>query len=130
MKLFADDIEFVTPERTVHGRDEAMSRFKANQAAFSEMDLHVDYDTMVIDAGDSCCVEFIISGFFTGALDTTKSINNGTVSDELTENGVHWSIRTTDHVWWKDGKIYRFNVYYDPAEMMKQLEAAGVEVPN
>lgn len=92
-----------------------------NQNAFSELFLDVDYDTMVIDAGDSVCVEFVISGVFTGDLDTTVSINDGEVDETVAPTGKKFSIRTTDHVWWKDGKIVRFNVYYDPAEMTRQL---------
>jgi ketosteroid isomerase-like protein len=123
-ELFAEDIVFTTPERTMHGRDEAISRFKANQAAFAGMELHVDYETMVVDAGDSCAVEFVITGRFTGALDTTKSISDDSAPDEMAATGVAFSLRTTDHVWWRDGKIYRFNVYYDPGEMIRQLKDA------
>jgi ketosteroid isomerase-like protein len=119
--LFAEDIVFTSPERTLHGRDQAIARFTANQKAFSELTLNVDYDTMVIDAGHACCVEFVISGVFTGDLDTSISVNDGELDDSVAPTGKSFSIRTTDHVWWKDGKIYRFNVYYDPAEMTRQL---------
>jgi len=119
--LFADDIVFVTPERTMKGKEEAISRFEANQAAFSEMFLDVDYATGVIDAGDSCAVEFVISGTMKGDLDTTVSINDGEVADTVAATGKKFTIRTTDHVWWRDGKIYKFTVYYDPAEATRQL---------
>lgn len=119
--LFADDIVFTTPERTLHGKDAAIARFQANQDAFSELFLDVDYGTMVIDAGDSCCVEFVISGTFSGALDTTVSISDGEVDDSVAPTGKRFTMRSTDHVWWRDGKIYRFNVYYDPTEVTRQL---------
>lgn len=119
--LFADDIVFVTPERTHHGCADAIARFKANQDAFSELHLEVDHDAMVIDAGDSVAVEFIISGTFTGDLDASVSINDGEVGDSVAATGKKFTMRSTDHVWWRDGKIYRFNVYYDPAEVTRQL---------
>ena len=119
--LFADDIVFTTPERTLYGREAAISRFQANQDAFSELYLDVDYDTMVIDAGDSCCVEFVISGKFSGSLDSTVSISDGEVEETVAPTGKSFKMRSTDHIWWRDGKIYRFNVYYDPAEVTRQL---------
>lgn len=119
--LFADDIEFVTPERVVHGRVEAIERFQANQEAFSELFLDVDYEAGVIDAGDCVAVEFIISGSFTGTLDSSISINDGDVGDSVAATGKKFTMRSTDHVWWRDGKIYRFHVYYDPAEVTRQL---------
>lgn len=122
--LFAEDIVFTTPERTMRGREEAISRFKANQDAFSDLVLEVDEDSMVIDAGDCCAVEFVISGTFTGSLDTTKSIDDGDKPGELAGTGRRFTMRSTDHVWWKDGKIYRFNVYYDPNEVIHQLQTA------
>ena len=119
--LFAEDIVFVTPERTLYGREAAISRFQANQDAFSDLVLDVDREKMVIDAGDCVAVEFIISGTFTGALDSTVSIRDDEVEDSVAPTGKSFTMRSTDHVWWRDGKIYQFNVYYDPAEVTRQL---------
>src|SRR5437879_11170575 len=94
--LFADDIVFTTPKRTMRGKEEAIGRFKANQDAFSNLVLQVDHDSMVIDAGDSCAVEFIISGIFTGSLDTSKSINDGLTPGEVEATGLRFTMRSTD----------------------------------
>ncbi|SHK02960.1 Ketosteroid isomerase-related protein [Pseudonocardia thermophila] len=119
--LFADDIVFITPERTMKGKEEAISRFVANQNAFSDLKLEVDPEHGVIDAGDCCAVEFIITGTLKGDLDTTVSINDGTVGDTVKATGKKFRMRSTDHVWWRDGKIYKFSVYYDPAEPTRQI---------
>lgn len=122
--LFDEEIVFTTPERTLHGRKEAISRFEANQHAFSELFLDVDPETMVMDAGDCVAVEFVISGRFTGDLDASVSINDGEVGDSVAPTGQAFKMRSTDHVWWRDGKIYRFNVYYDPQEVTRQIVGA------
>jgi hypothetical protein len=119
--LFADEIEFVTPERTMHGREEAISRFQANQGAFSGMKLNIDLENGVIDAGDRAAVEFLITGYFTGSLDQSISITDGESPDAIAGGGQAFQMRSTDHIWWDGQKITRFHVFYDPAEPLRYL---------
>lgn len=121
--LLADDVELVTPERTLRGRAEAMTYFGANKGAFTNVRHVVDFENGVIDAGDALAVEFVITGTFTGALDPSQGMapTDGDGADTIAATGRDFELRSTDHVWQTDGRISRFNIYYDTGAFFDQF---------
>ena len=119
--LLADDIEFVTPERVLHGKEEAMTRFRANvEGAWSDLKMGIDVENGVIDGGDCAAVEFLITGIFSGSLDQSVSISEGE-TEVIAGKGQSIQMRSTDHIWWNGEQITRFHVFYDPAEPMRYV---------
>jgi hypothetical protein len=89
-QLLDRDIEFVTPAGELRGHAQAMERFRASTGGAVRNEL-----ALAIDAEDCAALEFVLSG-----------------------DG--WQMRATDHIWWRDEKIYRFHAYFDPAEPGRQ----------
>lgn len=116
--LIADDIVMWTPQGEIRGRDAVLEKFNTYGGAFSEITHDVDFENDVIDAGDSLAVEFTMSATHTGVIKASAGTG---VTRDIPPTFRRFTTRTTDHVWWRDGKIYRFNIFFDPTDRLRQL---------
>ncbi len=131
--LLAEDVVMVNPQGTLHGREATMALFRANLDAFVDIVHEVDHESGVIDAGDALVVEFLVRGRHGGGrlrVEGAHPTDDADAPREIAPTGAPFEIRTTDHVWARNGKIVRFHIHNDPSERVSYRSAETESVSS